>query len=186
MRQRAWLGRWGVVLALAGGSTAVIVKAQSAPAAAPVLVFETIKGTFEIETFPSQAPKTVAYVVALVNKRFYNGLRVHRLEPKFVVQFGDPQTRDMTKRELWGRGGSGSTIGVAEISKTLKHTVGMVSMAHRGNAAEADSQMFIVLGPAAHLDGQYTIFGRVKSGLDVVQKLAVDDRIIRATVTGVK
>jgi peptidyl-prolyl cis-trans isomerase B (cyclophilin B) len=158
--------------------------AAAAPAPGPVLVFETVKGTFEIETYPSQAPKTVAHVVALVNKRFYNGLRVHRFVPNFVVQFGDPQTRDMTKKELWGTGGSGSAVGMAEISKVLKHTLGTVSMAHAGDATEVDSQMFIVIGPAAHLDGKYPIIGKVTTGLDVVRKLAIDDRIIRATVKG--
>jgi peptidyl-prolyl cis-trans isomerase B (cyclophilin B) len=155
-----------------------------APAPGPVLVFETVKGTFEIETYPSLAPKTVAHVVALVNKRFYNGLRVHRLVPNFVVQYGDPQTRDMTKRESWGDGGSGTPVGVAEISKVLKQTIGMVSLAHAGDATTVDSQMFIVIGPASHIDGKYPIFGKVTTGLDVVKKLAADDRIIRATVKG--
>jgi peptidyl-prolyl cis-trans isomerase B (cyclophilin B) len=169
-------------------AAAMCVSAQSAgqltPAPGPVLVFETVKGTFEIETYPSQAPKTVEHIVALVNKRFYNGLRIHRVERNFVVQFGDPQTRDMTKKDLWGTGGSGKPIGVAEISKTLKHTPGMVSMAHNGDASASDSQMFVVIGPAAHLDGKYPIFGRVTTGLDVVRKLEIDDRIIRATVKG--
>jgi cyclophilin family peptidyl-prolyl cis-trans isomerase len=154
------------------------------PAPGPVIVFETVKGTFEIETYPSLAPKTVAHVVALVNKRFYNGLRVHRLVPNFVVQYGDPQTRDMTKRESWGDGGSGTAVGVAEISKVLKQTIGMVSLAHAGDATTVDSQMFIVIGPASHIDGKYPIFGKVTTGLDVVKKLAADDRIIRATVKG--
>jgi peptidyl-prolyl cis-trans isomerase B (cyclophilin B) len=185
MRDR-WRVRLGAAAAVAL-VTGVLAGAQGGPpAAGPVLVFETVKGTFEIETLPAQAPKTVAYVAGLVGKRFYNGLRIHRVEPKFVVQFGDPLTRDMTKKDLWGTGGSGKVIGVAEISKTLKHTVGMVSMAHRGNASEADSQIFIVTGPASHLDGQYTIFGRVVSGMDAVMKLAVDDRIIRAAVKGAK
>src|SRR5688572_24950439 len=89
------------------------------PGVGPVLVFETDKGTFEIETYPSQAPKTVAHLVGLVNKRFYNGLRIHRVVPNFVVQLGDPQTRDMTKRALWGSGGSSTSIGVAEFSKVF-------------------------------------------------------------------
>ena len=155
--------------------------------AGPVLVFETAKGTFEIETYPSQAPKTVAHIVGLVNKRFYNGLRVHRVDANFVVQIGDPQTRDMTKKAMWGTGGSGTSIGVAEFSKTLKHGVGMVSMAHRGNAKEADSQFFIVTGPASHLDNVHQIWGKVVgNGMAVVKKLAAEDRIIRVTVKGAK
>jgi peptidyl-prolyl cis-trans isomerase B (cyclophilin B) len=155
-------------------------------AAAPVLVFETEKGTFEIETYPQHAPKTVAHIVGLVERKFYTGLRVHRVVRNFVVQLGDPQTRDMSKQAAWGTGGSGKPIGVAEFGKGLKHAVGIVSMAHAGDAAKADSQFFIVIGPASHLDGKHQIWGRVTSGMDVVNKLAVPDRIIRATVKGAK
>jgi cyclophilin family peptidyl-prolyl cis-trans isomerase len=171
------------VIGLAAG---VVTPAQGtrpvAAAPGPVLVFETVKGTFEIETYPSQAPKAVAHIVGLVNKRFYNGLRVHRTEENFIVQFGDPQTRDYTLRDQWGNGGSGRPVGVAEISKVLKQTIGMVSLAHTGNASTVDSQMFVVLGPASHIEGKFPIVGRVTIGLDVVRKLAVEDRIIRATV----
>ena len=159
---------------------------QATPPAGPVLVFETEKGSFEIETYPSLAPKTVAHIVGLVQKRFYNGLRVHRVVPNFVVQIGDPLTRDMTKRAAWGTGGSGKSIGVAEFGKGLKHGLGMVSMAHKGNPTEADSQFFIVIGPASHLDGKHQIWGKVSSGMDVIKKIAEPDRIIRATVKGAK
>jgi peptidyl-prolyl cis-trans isomerase B (cyclophilin B) len=180
------LGVFLAFLALATPAFAQTGGTPSLPPAGPVLVFETEKGTFEIETFPSQAPKTVAHIVGLVEKRFYNGLRVHRVAPKFVVQLGDPQTRDMTKKASWGTGGSGKPIGVAEFSKVLKHSIGMVSMAHAGVPERADSQFFIVIGPASHLDGKHQIWGRVSSGMDVVNKLAVPDRIIRATVKGKK
>lgn len=156
--------------------------AQPTPAAGPVIVLETEKGTIEIETYPKEAPKTVAHIIDLVNKRFYNGQRVHRVAPNFVIQLGDPQSRDMTKKELWGTGNSGSAIGVAEFSKTLKHVPGIVSMAHGGDPTKADSQFFIVTGPASHLDGKHQIFGKVIVGMDVVRKIAVGDRIIRATV----
>jgi peptidyl-prolyl cis-trans isomerase B (cyclophilin B) len=167
----------GTGAAAQGGSTA----------AGPVLVFETEKGTFEIETYPTLAPKTVAHIVGLVNKRFYNGLRIHRVVRNFVVQLGDPQSRDMTKKAMWGTGGSGTSIGVAEFAKTLKHGLGIVSMAHAGDPTKADSQFFIVIGPASHLDGRHQIWGKViGDGMDVVNKLAVDDRIVRATVKGAK
>ena len=94
------------------------------------------------------------------------------------------QTRDMTKREHWGTGGSGKPVGTAEISKVLKQSIGMVSLAHAGDATTVDSQIFIVIGPASHTEGKYPIFGKVITGLDVVRKLAVEDRIIRATVKG--
>jgi peptidyl-prolyl cis-trans isomerase B (cyclophilin B) len=144
------------------------------------------KGTFEFETYPNEAPKTVARIVELVNKRFYNGQRVHRVVPNFVVQLGDPTTRDMTKQPDWGRMGSGTPIGVAEITKTRKHVRGAVAMAHAGDASKADSQWYVTLSPQPRLDGQYTVFGQVISGMDVVGKLQVTDRIVRVTVRGAK
>ena len=68
--------------------------AKTSPGAGSVIVVETEKGTFEFETYPNEAPKTVAHIIGLVNKRFYNGQRVHRVVPGFVVQMGDQQTRD--------------------------------------------------------------------------------------------
>jgi peptidyl-prolyl cis-trans isomerase B (cyclophilin B) len=160
--------------------------AATSPGAGPVVVVETVKGTFEFETYPNEAPKTVARIVELVNKRFYNGQRVHRVVPNFVVQLGDPTSRDMTKQADWGRMGSGTPIGVAEITKTRKHVRGAVAMAHAGDASRADSQWYVTLSPQPRLDGQYTVFGQVISGMDVVGKLQVTDRIIRVTVRGAK
>lgn len=152
------------------------------PGAGPVIVFETVKGNIEIETYPAEAPKSVAHILALVKRNFYNGLRIHRVEPGFVVQFGDPQTRDMTKRDLWGTRGSGTEIGVAEISPKHTHVTGAVALAHAGNPRGADSQMYIVLAPAHRLDSGYTVFGGVIAGMDVVNMLRVPDVIRRATV----
>jgi cyclophilin family peptidyl-prolyl cis-trans isomerase len=81
---------------------------QKSPGAGPVIVLETARGVIEIETYPDEAPKSVALIVGLVKKGFYNGLRFHRAEPNFVIQVGDPQTRDMTKQDSWGRGNSGT------------------------------------------------------------------------------
>lgn len=150
--------------------------------APPVLVVETVKGTFEIETYPVEAPKTVEHIVALAQRRFYNGLRVHRVEPGFVVQFGDPQSRDMTRRHLWGSGGSGSPIGVSEVSPLRNHRAGSVAVAHPGDPSRADSQMYISFAPQPKLDPDYTVFGQVVSGMDVVGELAVNDVIRRITV----
>ena len=154
----------------------------AADGAAPVLVVETVKGTFEIETYPVEAPKTVEHIVALAQRRFYNGLRVHRVEPGFVVQFGDPQSRDMTRRHLWGSQGSGSPIGVSEVSPLRNHRVGSVAVAHPGDPSLADSQMYISFAPQPNLDPDYTVFGQVISGMDVVEQLAVNDVIRRITV----
>jgi peptidyl-prolyl cis-trans isomerase B (cyclophilin B) len=156
--------------------------APTSPGAGPVIVVETVKGTFEFETYPNEAPKTVARIVELVNKRFYNGLRVHRVVPNFVVQLGDPTTRDMTKQADWGRYGSGTPIGVAEITKTRTHVRGAVAMAHLDDPTKADSQWYVTLSPQPRLDGKYTVFGKVITGMDVVTKLQLTDRIVRVTV----
>jgi cyclophilin family peptidyl-prolyl cis-trans isomerase len=159
-------------------------RAGAAPAAkGPIMVIETVKGPIEIQLFPAEAPRTVEHLTALAKRNFYNGLRVHRVEPGYVVQFGDPQTRDMTKRDRWGTGGSGKAIGALEASPKHKHVVGAVAMARPGGMpTQADSQMYIMLGAAPRLDGDYTVFGQVISGMDVVRRLAVTDVIRRITV----
>jgi cyclophilin family peptidyl-prolyl cis-trans isomerase len=156
--------------------------AKTSPGAGPVLVIETAKGTFEIETYPQEAPKTVEHILALVNRRFYNGLRVHRVAKGFVVQFGDPQTRDMTKRDRWGTQGSGKAIGAGEFSPKRTHVRGAVAIAHTGDAKAGDSQMYIMLAPAPRLNGSYTVFGQVISGMNVVDTVVETDVIRRITV----
>lgn len=160
---------------------------QPSPGAGPVVVVETAKGTFEFETYPDDAPKTVVNFLALTKRGFFNGQRFHRVVPGFVIQAGDPQTRDMSKQADWGRGpaaGSGKPIGVAEFSKKHLHTKGAVAMAHAGNAAEADSQFYVTLAPKPALDGKYAVFGQVISGVDVPAKIAAGDVIKRMYVKG--
>lgn len=158
---------------------------KTSPGAGPVVVLETTKGTIEFETYPNEAPKTVAHILGLVRRNFYNGIRVHRVAKNFVVQFGDPQTRDVTRKEMWGRGaaaGSGKPIGVAEPHKNRSHKLGAVAMAYAENPASADSQIYITLRPTPQLDGKYTVFGQVISGMDVVQKIEIGDIIKKASV----
>jgi len=169
-----------LVLLLACVVLLPVVPAARQAAPAPVAVFETAKGVFEIEFFPQDAPKSVAHLVGLVEKRFYRGQRIHRVTAS-LVQFGDPQTRDMTRRDYWGRGGSGNSIGVAEISKRT-HARGTVALAHSGNPAYADSQLFILKAAVPSYDGKYTIVGRVTRGMDVVDKLAVTDVLKQVTI----
>lgn len=154
--------------------------AKPADGAGPILAVETAKGIIEIQTFPADAPKTVEHIVALAKRNFYNGLRVHRVVPGFVVQFGDPLTRDMTKRDRWGSGGSGRNIGVAEVKR--KHVIGAVAAAHPGDPRLGDSQMYITFAAQPKLDRDFTVFGQVTSGMDVARKLVVNDIIRRVTV----
>ena len=178
--------RWALMAALLTaplvGHLAAQGTARKSAGAGPVLVIETVKGSIEIETYPGEAPKTVEHIVALARRNFYNGHRIHRVVRGFVVQFGDPLSRDMTKRDRWGSQGSGRAIGVAEISPKRRHGLGAVAVAHAGDPRQADSQMYITLGPQPKLDGDFTVFGQVISGMDVAQKLAVNDIIRRVTV----
>ena len=158
------------------------VPAKPTPGGGPVIVVETVKGTFEFETFPNEAPRTVEHVVNLVKKNFYNGLRFHRVEPGFVIQVGDPNTRDYTKKDIWGTGGSGTRVGVSELSRKHKHVKGAVAMAHPGNPAKADAQFYVMLGDKPSLDGKYVVFGQLISGFDVPAKIRVGDVIKRMYV----
>lgn len=166
-------------------SAAPTAAAQPSPGAGPIVVIETVKGTFEFETYPEEAPKSVEHILALVKRNFYNGQRIHRVEPNFVVQWGDPRTRDMTKRDEWGRangGGSGRPIGVAEFSKKRTHVKGAVGLAHAGDPTQADSQIYVTLGAKPALDGKYAVIGKVLVGMDVVEKLQVTDVVKKMSI----
>jgi cyclophilin family peptidyl-prolyl cis-trans isomerase len=158
---------------------------KTSPGAGPVIVIETSRGVIEFETYPEDAPKTVDHIVALAQKRFYNGQRIHRVEPNFLIQLGDPQTRDYTKRDLWGRGpgaGSGKPIGAAELTKRRTNVRGAVGMAHAGDPTQADSQFYILRKDSPGLNGKYVIFGKVITGMDVVDKIQVGDVVKRMYV----
>lgn len=145
------------------------------PGAGPTIILETEKGVIEFETYPEEAPKTVARILELAKNGFYNGHRFHRAEEKFLVQVGDPTSRDVSREAWWGRAGSGKPIGVAEITKKRRHVRGAVAMAHTGNPAMADSQFYILLQPKPGLDSRYAVFGRVISGMEVVDRLRRGD-----------
>ena len=155
------------------------------PGAGPIVVVDTVKGSFEFETYPQEAPKTVEHILALVRRNFYNGQRVHRVVPGFVVQFGDPLTRDMRKQADWGAGGSGKSVGVLEASPKHTHVTGAVALAHvGGDPGSGDSQMYVALAPQPQLNKDFTVFGKVISGMDVVQKLRAPDIIKRVSIKG--
>jgi peptidyl-prolyl cis-trans isomerase B (cyclophilin B) len=124
-------------------------------------------GEITIEFFPEDAPKTVESFVKLARKGFYDGLTFHRVEPGFVIQGGDPKGD--------GTGGPGYTI-KAEFNKQ-KHLRGTVAMARTADPDSAGSQFYICFKPAPFLDGQYTVFGRVVKGIDVVDRVKVGDRM---------
>ena len=157
-------------------------------------IITTKFGDIEVELYSDSAPKTVENFKDLTKKGFYDGLIFHRIVPGFVIQGGDPYTRNTTNRRRWGTGGPGWNI-KAEFNKNT-HTRGVLSMARSQDPDSAGSQFFIVLKDSNFLDGQYTIFGKVKSGMEAVDKIATlktDDadapinpeqaEIIKVTVT---
>jgi cyclophilin family peptidyl-prolyl cis-trans isomerase len=171
-----------LIIALLG--CAAMLAAQATPGG-PVIVVETSKGTFAFETYPKETPKTVAHVVGLVRRGFYDGQRVHRAIPGFLVQWGDPQSRDEDREADWGRGSgasSGEPVGVAEISRTRLHVAGAVGMAHPGRPAAADSQIYVTLAARPDLDGYYTVFGRLIDGADVPARIQRGDVILKMYV----
>ena len=181
MTRRGVIALAAMFLAGAALSAQAPPKPKTSPGAGSIVVVETEHGSFEIETYPNEAPKTVAHILALINKRFYNGQRVHRVVPGFVMQFGDQQTRDMTKEKMWGRI-EGPPVGAAEFSKLRTHVRGAVGLAHNGDASKADTQMYVTLVDTPRLNMKYVVFGKVISGMDVVDKLKYADRIVRVTV----
>ena len=174
---------FAAVLAVLSSSRPMPLDAQTpAPTTAPVIVLTTSKGVIEIETFPTEAPKSVARVVELAKGGFYRGTRVHWVQPG-IVQLGDQLSRDMTKRDKWGTGGSGlkqavRPIGVTEFTKRRFET-GIVGLAYRtgDKPQQADCQIFILKAPNPALNGKYAAIGRVTKGMDVVNKIELVDLI---------
>ena len=132
----------------------------------------TDKGPIALELYPDKAPKTVEQITGLVSKGFYNGLTFHRVVPGFVVQGGDPKGD--------GTGGSGTNIPFEE--NDLKHDKGVLSMARSQDKNSADSQFYITLAPQPMLDGEYVVFGKVTSGMEVVEQIQQGDKMNTVTL----
>src|SRR5687767_8437374 len=148
------------------------------------VTFETNKGTFKVELYPKEAPGTVENFKKLVGEKFYDGVAFHRVIPEFVVQGGDPLTKElpMTHPKI-GTGGPGYTIKCETKDNPKKHEVGALSMAHAGKDT-GGSQFFIVLSESntRHLNGVHTVFGQVTEGLDVIPQIRQNDELTSARV----
>jgi len=126
-----------------------------------------------LELFPQDAPKTVENFVTLAKKGFYNGLTFHRVVPGFVVQGGCPKGN--------GTGGPGYTV-PAEFNKN-KHVRGSLAMARSQDPDSAGSQFYFTYGAQPHLDNNYTVFGKVTSGMEHVDSIRQGDRMTSITIT---
>ena len=150
-------------------------------------VMVTSKGTVTLEFYPEDAPNHVASFIELADAGFYNGIKFHRVIPGFVAQGGDPITRDLTPEQVVagapgvGTGGPGWQQ-KAEFN-SRKHETGTLAMARSQHPDSAGSQFYICLAPQPSLDGQYTVFGKVVEGMEVVTALTVGDTIESVTIT---
>ncbi len=159
-------------------SVAAPALAQNRPVVKPPTAVITLEngGQITLEFFPADAPKHVENFVKLVRAGFYDGQRFHRVESGFVVQLGDPKSKTLPMDHPdMGTGGPGYTI-KAEFNNR-KFDRGLLGMARMNDPDSAGSQFYIMLGPASHLNGQYTAFGRVVSGMEVVDTIKVGDRV---------
>jgi peptidyl-prolyl cis-trans isomerase B (cyclophilin B) len=138
-------------------------------AAKEVAVLKTSAGEIVVEFWPDVAPKTVENFKKLASKGFYDGTAFHRIIKGFMIQGGDPNTKDPSKEAVYGQGGPGYQIN-AEFNDR-KHERGVLSMARSSDPNSAGSQFFICLGDASFLNGKYTAFGKVIKGDDVLGKL---------------
>ena len=130
-----------------------------------------------VELYPADAPKTVENFEKLANEGFYDGVKFHRVIDDFVVQGGDPYSRDLPAGDpRIGTGGPGWKIKCETAGNPHKHEVGSLSMAHAGKDT-GGSQFFMVLSEAntRHLNGVHTVFGKITSGIDVMKKLQRND-----------
>jgi peptidyl-prolyl cis-trans isomerase B (cyclophilin B) len=134
-----------------------------------VAVIKTSEGEMVIQFWPDVAPKTVENFKELAKKGFYDGTAFHRIVKGFMVQGGDPLTKDPAKENRWGTGDPGYKIKAEFNEKT--HERGVISMARSSDPNSAGSQFFICLGDAKFLDRQYTAFGKLLKGDDVLGKL---------------
>jgi peptidyl-prolyl cis-trans isomerase B (cyclophilin B) len=134
---------------------------------------ETSKGTIELDLFAADAPKTVNNFVFLANEGFYDGITFHRVISNFMIQGGDPTGT--------GRGGPGYNFEDEVRSNPNKHGTGYLSMANAGPNTNG-SQFFITHAPQPHLDGKHTVFGKVTSGMEVVNAIRQGDTITKLTI----
>jgi peptidyl-prolyl cis-trans isomerase B (cyclophilin B) len=135
-----------------------------------VAVIDTTEGTMVVQFLPDKAPKTVENFKKLAKQGFYDGTCFHRIIKGFMIQGGDPLTKDPKQEHAWGTGGPGHTINAEFNDQSHQH--GVLSMARSNNPNSAGSQFFICHGDASFLDRQYTAFGTLIKGGDVLDKIA--------------
>lgn len=164
-----------VAIVLLGDSVRIALGADKAPTEGsatkdgPRAIIKTKFGEMEVKFFSDVAPKHVENFIKLAKDGFYNGTIFHRVIPGFMIQGGDPNTKDSGKKETYGQGGPGYNV-KAEFNET-PHKRGIVSMARAQDPDSAGSQFFIVVEDSRFLDRKYTVFGEVVKGIGVADKI---------------
>jgi peptidylprolyl isomerase len=163
-----------------------------APAQVPInnqnimlVTFHTNKGEIAIELFAKEKPKTVENFVKLAKAGFYDGVKFHRVIKDFMIQGGDPLSKDDSKKDLWGTGGPGYSFN-DEIGSSNRNDIGTISMANAGPNTNG-SQFFINVANNNFLDTKHTVFGKVTKGMNVVEAIeatavGANDRPVEAMV----
>ena len=172
------VGRTLIWLAVAGAILLAMEsprgQAQTASEKAPQAIIETKFGNMEIRFFPDKAPKHVENFIKLAKSGFYDKTIFHRVMPGFMIQGGDPNTKDEKNKAQYGMGGPGHRV-KAEFNDR-PHVRGTVSMARSPDPDSAGSQFFIVVKDSPSLDGKYTVFGEVVTGMEVADKIVSQPR----------
>lgn len=166
------------------------------PTGSETALIKTSQGDIVVELYGKDAPIHVGNFVELVRKGFYTDTKFHRYEPGFVIQGGDPQTKDFTGPEVAAQAGKpGSGLGTGGPGYQIKgefdpaqnpnkHVEGALGMARSQSPDSAGSQFYFTLAPTPFLDGQYTVFGKVTQGMDVVKALRAGDVIESVEIRG--
>ena len=178
MRKHTWLMMLamfltGMMVTVSGVEQGVAADKSPTPKAetskGPKATIKTKFGDIEVEFLPELAPKHVENFIKLAKSGFYNGTIFHRVIPGFMIQGGDPNTKDSLKKETYGQGGPGYAI--KQEFNDMPHKRGIVSMARAQDPDTAGSQFFIVVEDSRFLDNKYTVFGKVTKGIGVADKI---------------
>jgi len=165
----------GIGLLTGCGGKADVKPVDSPPSSGPKAIIKTKFGDMHIKLYPDVAPNHVENFIKLARSGFYNGTIFHRVIPGFMIQGGDPNTKNSLRKDTYGQGGpkdeKGNPILLKAEFSDIPHKRGIVSMARANEPDTAGSQFFVVVEPSPFLDGKYTVFGEVTKGLGVADRI---------------
>ena len=165
----------GLLTGCGGKAEVAPVPSPPPPSVGPRAIIKTKFGDMHLKFYPDVAPNHVSNFIKLAKSGFYDGTIFHRVIPGFMIQGGDPNTKNSLRKDTYGQGGpkdeKGNPILLKAEFSDIPHKRGIVSMARANERDTAGSQFFIVVEPSHFLDGKYTVFGEVVRGLGVADKI---------------